>query len=213
MNIREDDVEEWLRRAGDGGRGTSRSAVSVRQRAQRRRAQRRAVGMAVAGSAAALLVVGGARELVLSGRDVVTVPSALTPSESSEPTPSSAQTTTEPAPTVDTPKSEIGIIIQGKGSGEFDLLALSAGTLIVTDGNCLAIDIGDGQPIGIAWPYGWDARREGETAVVYDAEGRMFAREGDHIELAGGHTSKFLSHPCAFDGRPWLVNAGQGSDS
>lgn len=217
MNMREEDVEECLRRAGDGGRGTSRSAQSVRERAQRRRAQRRTAGVAVAGSAVALLVVGGAWGLGLSGRDVVTVPPALAPSESSEPSepsePSSAQNTSAPSPTVDTPNREIGMIIQGEGSREFGQLALAAGTLIVADANCLAIAIGDSRRIGIAWPYGWDARRVGETAVVYDAQGRVFASEGDHIELGGGYTSTFLNHPCAFDGRPWLANADIGRDS
>jgi hypothetical protein len=90
------------------------------------------------------------------------------------------------------------MILRGKDDPPAGLLALLPGTLVVTDKNCIAVKSEtDGGTVALTWGHGWTARVEDDKAVVYDARGKVFAREGDTVRLGGGTSSRFADHPCA----------------
>ncbi|MGW7357140.1 hypothetical protein ACWGI0_10990 [Streptomyces sp. NPDC054802] len=55
----------------------------------------------------------------------------------------------------------------------------------------------DAEPKPIAWGHGWSARGENGKTAVYDADGKLFAREGDTVGLGGGNSGGFAGRPCA----------------
>ena len=63
--------------------------------------------------------------------------------------------------------------------------ALLAGEL-VRDGETLAVDVGDGTPRHVRWPFGYGVRSDGAHLVVTDILGSIKAREGDTVRLGGG---------------------------
>ncbi|WKV71196.1 hypothetical protein AW27_006415 [Streptomyces sp. PCS3-D2] len=91
------------------------------------------------------------------------------------------------------------------------LFAHLPGTLVVTDGNCVGVKTAkNAQPELIAWGHGWSAREENGKTAVYDAEGKLFAKEGDTVGLAGGYLDQFADHPCA-TGRVFEANGTQAT--
>ncbi|MGW4049957.1 hypothetical protein ACWENA_03940 [Streptomyces sp. NPDC004779] len=90
------------------------------------------------------------------------------------------------------------IITRGAGDGFPSLYAHLSGTLVVTRDNCLAVSSSrSGEPTAVVWGHGWSVRAEKGEAAVYDADGRLFAREGDQVGLGGGSTGRFAGEPCA----------------
>ncbi len=93
------------------------------------------------------------------------------------------------------------MILRGKDDPTASLLGLLPGTLVVTDENCVAVrSRTDGKIVALNWGHGWTARVEDGRAVVHDAQGKVFAREGDEVSLGGGASDRFADHPCAGDG-------------
>jgi hypothetical protein len=69
---------------------------------------------------------------------------------------------------------------------------------VVTEDNCVAVTTAeDAEPKPIAWGHGWSARGENGKTAVYDADGKLFAREGDTVGLGGGNSGRFAGRPCA----------------
>ncbi|WP_019885816.1 hypothetical protein [Streptomyces purpureus] len=100
--------------------------------------------------------------------------------------------------TAKNPETPPRMILRGKDDPTAGLQALLPGTLVVTDKNCVAVKPEtDGGTVALNWGYGWTARVEDGKAVVYDARGKVFAREGDKVSLGGGTSSRFADHPCA----------------
>ncbi|MFI8102791.1 hypothetical protein [Streptomyces sp. NPDC086023] len=106
------------------------------------------------------------------------------------------------------PQGPPRMILRGKGEPTAALLGLLPGTLVVTDRNCVAVKAETGgRIVALNWGYGWTVRVEGDKAVVYDARGKVFAREGDKVSLGGGASDRFTDHPCAGDGMFAVNNA------
>ncbi|MGW3389264.1 hypothetical protein [Streptomyces cinereoruber] len=90
------------------------------------------------------------------------------------------------------------MILRGKDEPTAGLLGLLPGTLVVTDKDCVAVRSGTGGKIvALNWGHGWTARIENGKAVVHDAHGKVFAKEGDEVSLGGGASDRFTDHPCA----------------
>ncbi|MFF9144686.1 hypothetical protein ACF1BN_07510 [Streptomyces sp. NPDC014861] len=66
------------------------------------------------------------------------------------------------------------------------------------------------EPTTVAWGHGWSVREENGEAAVYDADGRLFAREGDRVGVGGGSTGRFAGEPCAA-GQVFEANDAQGA--
>ena len=49
---------------------------------------------------------------------------------------------------------------------------------------------------GVLWPFGYSARREPVGIVLVDRSGRIVAREGDRIAMAGFQSDDRVNHPC-----------------
>lgn len=69
------------------------------------------------------------------------------------------------------------------------------GLLIANDVYGLAI-MGDGGFKGVIWPNGYSARRDPGGIVLLDRSGKIVAREGDRIAMAGVETEDHVQHPC-----------------
>ncbi|MFF5970709.1 hypothetical protein ACFY7C_04190 [Streptomyces sp. NPDC012769] len=96
------------------------------------------------------------------------------------------------------PETPPRMILRGKGDPTAGLLGLLAGTLVITDKNCVAVTSdADGGTVALTWGHGWTVRIQDGKAVVHDARGKPFAREGDRVSLGGGTSSRFAEHPCA----------------
>ncbi|MFI9296787.1 hypothetical protein [Streptomyces gardneri] len=90
------------------------------------------------------------------------------------------------------------IITRSAGDKFPGLYAHLSGTLVVTDDNCIAVSTAKSdKPTAIAWGNGWSVREENGKAAVYDAVGKLFAREGDKVGLGGGDSDRFNGKPCA----------------
>ncbi|MFI8422275.1 hypothetical protein [Streptomyces sp. NPDC085479] len=90
------------------------------------------------------------------------------------------------------------IITRAAGDAFPGLYAHLSGTLVVTDDDCVAVYSPEGdKPTAVAWGHGWSVRDENGKAAVYDAGGKLFAREGDKVGLAGGNSDRFDGKPCA----------------
>lgn len=61
----------------------------------------------------------------------------------------------------------------------------------------LAEKSGSPQTFQIVWPPGYSGRRDGGQIVIYDAQGRVAAREGDQVVSGNPPTSDEVVHPCA----------------
>ncbi|MBC9714751.1 hypothetical protein H9Y04_19545 [Streptomyces sp. TRM66268-LWL] len=104
----------------------------------------------------------------------------------------------EAAGTLKNPDTPPRMILRGKDDPVASLLGAFTGTLVVTGKNCIGAqsDI-TGENAALSWGHGWTAKIEDGMAVVYDEEGKVFAREGDKVSLGGGASSRFTHHPCA----------------
>jgi hypothetical protein len=69
------------------------------------------------------------------------------------------------------------------------------GVLIGDDAYGLAI-MGDGGFKGVIWPNGYSARRDSDGIVLLDRSGKIVAREGDRVAMAGVETADHVQHPC-----------------
>lgn len=49
---------------------------------------------------------------------------------------------------------------------------------------------------GVLWPFGYSARREPGGIVLLDRSGRIVAREGERIAMAGFQSDDRVNHPC-----------------
>ncbi|MFF6793173.1 hypothetical protein ACFY9C_29350 [Streptomyces filamentosus] len=108
--------------------------------------------------------------------------------------------------TAKNPETPPQMILRGKDEPTASLLGLLPGTLVVTNKNCVAVKSEtDGKIVALNWGHGWTARIEDDKAVVYDAHGKIFAREGDKVSLGGGASDRFADHPCA-EGTMFAVN-------
>lgn len=97
-------------------------------------------------------------------------------------------------------KPSAKIITRGAGDPTPSLYAHLPGTLVVTDDNCIAVTTARSEkPIAVVWGHGWSVREESGKAAVYDADGKLFAREGDKVGLGGGSSDRFDGEPCATD--------------
>ncbi|MFF1508205.1 hypothetical protein [Streptomyces sp. NPDC058326] len=105
------------------------------------------------------------------------------------------------------PETPPRMIVRAKDDPPAGLLGLLTGTLVVTDENCLAVTSEPaGGTVALNWGYGWTARIEDGKAVVHDARGEVFAREGDEVSLGGGASSRFAGNPCATGTGVFAVN-------
>lgn len=53
-----------------------------------------------------------------------------------------------------------------------------------------------GAVTGVVWPFGYTARREPGDIILLNRLGRIVAREGEHLTLAGGWDDDGVAHPC-----------------
>ncbi|MDX2296622.1 MULTISPECIES: hypothetical protein [Streptomyces] len=125
------------------------------------------------------------------------------PTETPPTTPTSRATSTAtPAPA--TPPR---MILRAKDDPTAALLAALPGALVVTDTNCVAAKSSlDGRVVPLSWGYGWTARIENGKAVVYEPDGKVFAKEGEKVTLGGGTSGKYADHPCAAGHQVFAVN-------
>ncbi|MEU3402214.1 hypothetical protein [Streptomyces filamentosus] len=94
-------------------------------------------------------------------------------------------------------KSQAKLVTRGANDKFPGLYAHLSGTLVVTDGNCIAVTTAkDEKPKTVAWGHGWSVREDNGKAAVYDADGKLFAREGDKVGLGGGDSDRFAGKPC-----------------
>ncbi|MFD8012587.1 hypothetical protein [Streptomyces sp. NPDC058955] len=99
------------------------------------------------------------------------------------------------------------MILRAKNDPTAALLAALPGALVVTDKNCVAAKSSlDGRVVPLSWGYGWTARIENDKAVVYEPDGKVFAKEGEKVTLGGGTSSKYADHPCAAGNQVFAVN-------
>ncbi|MCI0632473.1 MAG: hypothetical protein L0206_00925 [Actinobacteria bacterium] len=70
--------------------------------------------------------------------------------------------------------------------GIANLDALASGTLVEERG-CLFLDNGEGEPLLLVWPRGFQAARTDDRLVVTDASGEVFAEVGQPVSIGGGH--------------------------
>ncbi|MEU3601954.1 hypothetical protein ABZ714_25040 [Streptomyces sp. NPDC006798] len=110
--------------------------------------------------------------------------------------------------------SEPRMVVRSAADSGVALYARLQGTLVVTPERCLAVATGAAgtAPTPIAWADGWSVRTENGKAVVHDAEGAVFAREGDRVGLGGGGSGRFADHPCVGDS-VWEANAAQAGSA
>lgn len=95
-------------------------------------------------------------------------------------------------------RSAVKIITRGAGDRAPSLYAHLPGTLVVTGDGCVAVSSSrSDKPTVVAWGHGWSVRGGNGRAAVYDADGRLFAREGDTVGLGGGTTGRYDGEPCA----------------
>ncbi|MFE0643499.1 hypothetical protein ACFW2Y_18085 [Streptomyces sp. NPDC058877] len=88
------------------------------------------------------------------------------------------------------------------------LYAHLQGTLVVTEDDCVAVATDPKrEPVSIVWGHGWSTREENGKTAVYDAEGRLFAKEGDRVGLGGGSSGRGEA-PC-LTGQPFEANDDQ----
>lgn len=117
--------------------------------------------------------------------------------------PASAAKAVDAAPAV--------MMTRGADAPLVGLYAHLPGTLVVTEGDCVAVKAaGSGRTVPIAWGHGWSAREENGRTVVYDADGRLLGREGDRVGLGGGFAGGFADHPCA-TGQVFFANDSQAT--
>ncbi|MEU3749606.1 MULTISPECIES: hypothetical protein [Streptomyces] len=104
----------------------------------------------------------------------------------------------DPRPTADTDRKAPARIITRKAGDPFPgLFAHLPGTLVVTEDNCVAVKASKSAELTpIVWGHGWSVREENGGTAVYDAAGKLFAREGDRVGLGGGTSERFAGHPC-----------------
>lgn len=89
------------------------------------------------------------------------------------------------------------IVTRGADDAFPGLYAHLSGTLVVTEDKCVAVTTAkNAEPTPIAWGHGWSAREENGKTAVYDADGKLFAREGDKVGLAGGNSDRFAGRTC-----------------
>ena len=71
----------------------------------------------------------------------------------------------------------------------FCLLARAEGRLVAHPGWGLALQPGLDPPYPIVWPHGYAGRIAGERVELLDHRGRVVARSGDTLEMAGGEAT------------------------
>lgn len=117
---------------------------------------------------------------------------------------------------VTTAAEHVNLMVQTQPGNAYTAAQVS-GTLVVTEGNCLALAVPTGGPqnpsevrYAVYWAYGFTASRDTEgKAVLYDDEGKPTAREGDTISLGGGLLPENFEfpdrdHPCNV-GSVWIA--------
>lgn len=117
---------------------------------------------------------------------------------------------------VATTAERVNLMVQPRPGNAYPA-ALVAGTLVVTENNCLALALptgglksSGGERYAIYWAHGFTATRDPEgKAVLYDGKGDAVAREGDIISLGGGLMGESYelpepSHPCNV-GEVWVA--------
>jgi hypothetical protein len=75
--------------------------------------------------------------------------------------------------------------------------ALATGVLVQSNISGLAIRSGDeGTVTEVEWPFGYTARREALGLTLVDSVGVVVAREGQLIQMGGGHGADNVFHAC-----------------
>ena len=75
--------------------------------------------------------------------------------------------------------------------------ALATGILVSSNRSGLAIRGDDEDGVTeVEWPFGYTARREGLSVVLVDSIGVVVAREGQLIQMGGGHGADNVFHAC-----------------
>jgi hypothetical protein len=64
--------------------------------------------------------------------------------------------------------------------------ALLTGRLVGSAASGLAIADADGKITEMLWPFGYSARRDVSGIALIDDKGRLVAREGEMVHMAGG---------------------------
>jgi hypothetical protein len=67
------------------------------------------------------------------------------------------------------------------------MTALAVGRLVLDSRWGLALGVEGGANQQVIWPFGWIARRTDGGLVLVNAKGTVVAREGNRIQLGGGH--------------------------
>jgi hypothetical protein len=73
--------------------------------------------------------------------------------------------------------------------------ALADGVL-VNDGKTLVLQAQTGEKSPIVWPDGYRVQQDGDQLALVDWLGGVKAREGDHIQVAGGVGTDDIFHAC-----------------
>ncbi|MFB7513832.1 hypothetical protein [Streptomyces sp. NPDC056144] len=129
------------------------------------------------------------------------------PTETPPTTPTTPTTPTSRATSAPAPATPPRLILRAKNDPTAALLAALPGTLVVTDENCVAAKAAQGgNVVPLSWGYGWTARIEDGKAVVYEPDGKVFAKEGEKVTLGGGTSDKYADHPCAAGHQVFAVN-------
>jgi len=68
--------------------------------------------------------------------------------------------------------------------------------VLVNDGKTLVLQFQAGQTGPIVWPDGYRVQQEGGKLALVDWLGSVKAREGDHIQVAGGVGTDDVFHAC-----------------
>lgn len=76
------------------------------------------------------------------------------------------------------------------------LLARVAGVIAVDPALGVGVRTADGEFRRTVWPFGWTARIEFGSAVLYDMRGLAVAREGNEIAMAGFVSEDGIAYPC-----------------
>jgi hypothetical protein len=75
------------------------------------------------------------------------------------------------------------------GPNDICLLARGGGILVVDPVSGLGVADTTGRVTHVYWPFGYTARREGDTIALLDRGGRVVAQLGDVIGMTGGYGS------------------------